>query len=455
MHAPRPGPAAAPIAGALARLLTARPALARLALARLAIVVATVAMASACGTTVGEAVGAGAPAQALASTADGAPEDEAGSGPPLSARGPRAPLPPATEVAPPTAQPAPPTLAPPSAEPPTTLLGGRPPPTNIYAETMAGVLAPTVADVPARVYVPSSEDDTVSVIDPATLSVVDTFAVDRAPHHVVASWDLQTLWVLNSRGNTITPIDPRRGEPGPARSVRGPSNLYFTPDGSVAVVVAERQQRLDLYDPQSWQLRGSIPVPHPGLSHGDFSEDGRFFYASCERSGWVVKVDVVEQRIAAQAQVGALPVDVRLSPDTSVLYVADRGRNGVLLLDPSDLGEVGFRPTGRGARGLVLSRDTSRLFVANALEGSISVLDLASRDVVGTWRIPGGGSPDAGAVSADGSQLWLAGRYHDEVYVIDTADGRLIRRIPVGGGPHGLAVFPQPGRFSLGHGLYR
>ncbi len=56
-----------------------------------------------------------------------------------------------------------------------------------------------------------------------------------------------------------------------------------------------------------------------------------------------------------------------------------------------------------------------------------------------------------GGVSADGKVLWLSGRYDSEVYAIDTDDGHLLARIPVGQGPHGLCVYPQPGRYSLGH----
>jgi DNA-binding beta-propeller fold protein YncE len=78
------------------------------------------------------------------------------------------------------------------------------------------------------------------------------------------------------------------------------------------------------------------------------------------------------------------------------------------------------------------------------------VISFRSRRVIATWRIPGG-SPDMGNVSADGKVLWLSGRYGGEVYAISTADGRLLARIRVGNGPHGLCVWPQPGRYSLGH----
>jgi YVTN family beta-propeller protein len=94
--------------------------------------------------------------------------------------------------------------------------------------------------------------------------------------------------------------------------------------------------------------------------------------------------------------------------------------------------------------------------VTNRVAGTVSVLDFATRAVVATWAIPDGGSPDMGGVSSDGTEFWVSGRYDDEVYVFDTATGTLAHRIPVAHGPHGLAIFPQPGRYSLGHtGNYR
>jgi DNA-binding beta-propeller fold protein YncE len=80
----------------------------------------------------------------------------------------------------------------------------------------------------------------------------------------------------------------------------------------------------------------------------------------------------------------------------------------------------------------------------------VSVIDFASQKVVANWPIPGGGSPDMGNVSADGKTLWLSGRFDDVVYAFDTTTGQ-VRKINVGQEPHGLAVWPQPGRYSLGH----
>lgn len=349
---------------------------------------------------------------------------------------------------------------------------------NIYSETRAGNLSPAVRAFPSRVYVPNSGSDTVDVIDPLTYRIVNHFKVGREPQHVTPSYDLKTLWVLNDLGDALTKIDPATGKKGETVSVKDPYNMYFTPDGKYAVVVAERLQRLDFRDPATMELLDSLPVPCPGVDHLDFSADGRYLIASCEFSGSLIKVDVVRRAVVGMLQLkppdpgaqhdmgsqtlrrtydrkrspsGSMPQDVKLSPDGKVFYVADMLANGVYLIDGEKVAPVGFIPTGLGAHGLYPSRDFRFLYASNRDEGTISVIGFAERKVVKKWSIPGGGSPDMGGVSADGKVLWLSGRYNSEVYALDTADGHLLARIPVGKGPHGLCVYPQPGRYSLGH----
>jgi YVTN family beta-propeller protein len=346
---------------------------------------------------------------------------------------------PATTTTPPT------TAAPPS----TTTTA--PPKPDLYAFTRPGMFAPQVAGIPHRVYVPNSDAGSLTVIDPATGTLVRTAKVGAMPHHVTPSWDLSVLYALDTAGNALYPIDPRTAEVGPAIPVEDPYNLYFTPDGTLALVIAERFQRIDARDPRTWELRFSVSIPHAGVNHGDFSADGRYFYASCEFSGWVVKVDLVERRVVAEVKAGAEPIDVKFSPDAAKLYVADQKRGGVMVLDPGDLHERAFIPTARGTHGLYPSRDATKLYATNRLAASVSVIDFATDQVVATWTIPGGGSPDMGSVSPDGTRFWVAGRYHAEVYAFDTATGELAHRIKAGAGAHGLSYFPQPGRYSLGH----
>ena len=327
-------------------------------------------------------------------------------------------------------------------------------PVNIYANTMAPELSAAVADMPVRVYVPNSDAASVSVIDPSTMRIVDRFNVGVRPHHVTPSWDLTELYVNNTEGNSLTVIDPRSGRPIRTIPVTDPYNLYFTPDGSKAIVVAERCQRLDFYNPEDWTFLKSVSIPWPGVDHADFSADGRYFFASTEFSGQVVKVDTETMTLVGRGSVGSLPIDVKMSPDGTVLYVANQGRHGVSLVDPETMAEIGFLRTGTGAHGLNVSRDAATLFVSNRMEGTISVIDFATRAVRQTWRV--GGSPDMIQVSADGRQLWVSNRFHGSVSVIATTNGGVLATIPTGAGAHGVSLFPQPGRYAVGHnGVYR
>jgi YVTN family beta-propeller protein len=324
---------------------------------------------------------------------------------------------------------------------------------NVYAANRADKMSDSVRGFPNLIYVPNSGSNTVDVIDPATFKIIDHFAVGREPQHVVPSYDLKTLWVASDLGDSLTHIDPATGKKLETIKVLDPYNMYYTPDGKFAIVVAERLRRLDFRDPVTMKVVDSVPVPCRGIDHMDFSPDGRFLIASCEFSGDVVKVDVTTHKVLGKLNLKptAMPQDVRIAPDGSVFYVADMMSNGVWVVDGNALKVVEFMPTGKGTHGLYFSRDAKTLYISNRGEGTISLLDVKSGKLETKWVIPNGGSPDMGGVSADGKVLWLSGRYNSEIYALDTTDGHLLARIPVGKGPHGLCVYPQPGRYSLGH----
>ncbi len=326
---------------------------------------------------------------------------------------------------------------------------------NVYRADGAGDLSPAVKGDPPLVYVPNSVSGTVDVISQATMKVVDQFPTGALPQHVTPAYDLRTLYVDNDLGNSLTPIDPRTGRPGRPIVVEDPYNLYFTPDGRFAIVVAERLQRLDFRDPHTMALVHSLSVPScRGVDHMDFSPGGRFAFASCEFSGQMIEVDLRTQRVIRTLVLDrglSSPQDVKLSPDGRTLYTADQLNGGLWEINPSSFRVIGFLKTGAGAHGLYPSRDARDLYVSNRQAGSISVVRFQTRRVVRTWQLPMPASPDMGGVSADGRTLWLSGRYNSVVYAIDTRTGRLRAAIPVGDGPHGLCVWPQPGNYSLGH----
>jgi YVTN family beta-propeller protein len=326
---------------------------------------------------------------------------------------------------------------------------------NVYAADGAGMLDGPAQHALDRVYVPNSQSNTVDVVDPHTFKVVRHFAVGALPQHVTPSWDLRWLYVLNDVGNSLTRIDPTTGKPDRTIPVADPYNLYFTPDGHYSIVVAERLHRLDFRDPSTFKLKRSVNVPCAGVDHMDFSADGTRAVASCEFSGQLIELDVEHPRVlrtlTLPGGLSSMPQDVKLSPDGRTFWVADMNAGGLWKIDAQRFRVRGFLKTGRGVHGLYPSRDARLLYASNRGEGSISVISFRTGKVLRKWWIPGGGSPDMGGVSADGKVLWLSGRYNAVVYAISTRTGKLLARIPVGNGPHGVCVWPQPGRHSLGH----
>jgi YVTN family beta-propeller protein len=357
-----------------------------------------------------------------------------------------------------------------AATPAVATVAGMPPvvnPANLYSEAAAGHFSPAVAGALPRVYVPNLRSNEVYVIDPATLKVVDKYKVGYSPQHVVPAWDLKTLWVANNAegrpDGSLTPIDPLTGKPGKEVMVDDPYNMYFTPDGKQAIVVVEAHARLDFRNAHTMKLESSIEVPQcKGINHADFSIDGKYALFTCEFEGSLAKIDMVNRKVVGYLQLAkkGMPQDIRIAPDGKVFYVADMMADGVYVVDGESFTKIDFIKTGIGTHGLYPSRDGSKLYVANRGsnkvhgprkgKGSVSVIDFATRKVLSNWPIPGGGSPDMGNVSADGKMLWLSGRFDDVVYAIDTTSGE-VKSIPVGMEPHGLTVWPQPGRYSLGH----
>jgi YVTN family beta-propeller protein len=367
---------------------------------------------------------------------------------------------------------------------PVQTVPGMPPVTdarNLYSEAGAGKLSPATAGALSRIYVPNVKSGDVYVIDPAKFEVVDHFQVGGNPQHIIPSWDLKTLWIAGSAERKLpgilTPIDPKTGKPGMTVKVPDAYNLYFTPDGSSAIVVAEALKRLEFRDPQTMAMQSSLATPQcSGVNHADFSIDGRYAIFTCEFSGGgLAKIDMVARKVVGYLKLSkemppgappmpgmgkSMPQDIRIAPDGKIFYVADMEADGVFMVDGDSFKQIGFIPTGRGAHGLYPSRDGKKLYVTDRGthmgdtkahgQGAVSIIDFATRKVERTIPIPGGGSPDMGNVSADGKFLWLSGRFDKVVYAINVASGE-IKTIPVGTEPHGLTVWPQPGRYSLGH----
>ncbi|MDQ1650012.1 MAG: hypothetical protein QOG60_2069, partial [Frankiaceae bacterium] len=192
------------------------------------------------------------------------------------------------------------------------------PTTNVYAATNVGMFQPATQGVPYRLYVPNHSGGTVTVIDPVAKKVIGTFPTGPGSQHVIPGWDLTTLFAANDEGgNSLTPIDPKTGKrAGPNIPVADPYNMYFTPDGKFAIVIAEAEKRLNFSDPHTFKVQDSVPVNCAGVNHVDFSADGSFFLATCEFSSQLVKVDTQTHKVLGYLDIpnGAMPQDIKVNP---------------------------------------------------------------------------------------------------------------------------------------------
>src|SRR5947209_10708258 len=275
---------------------------------------------------------------------------------------------------------------------------GMPPVTdahNVYAAAGANMLSPAAAAAKPLVYVPHNSGS-VWVIDPKTFKVVRTFPAGIEVQHVVPSWDMKTLYATDDIGNTVTPIDPLTGMNGPRIPVVDPYNMYFTPDGSSAISVAEARRTLVFYDPHTWKQQGQLHIPQcAGIDHSDYTPDGRTAVFSCEFAGRVAVVDMVHRKLLRTIDMPKMhmmmgPQDVKLAPDGSRFYIADSQQGGLWVLDGAATKVIGNIQTGPGAHGLYPSRDAKHLYVSNRMEGSVSVLDADTGAFQAKWPIPGG-----------------------------------------------------------------
>lgn len=339
-------------------------------------------------------------------------------------------------------------------------LAGMPPimdPNNIYAADTPNNLSDVVKKMPELVYVPNLRSSSVTVIDPKTYKVIKTLKMHTGPQHVVPSWDLKTLWVNDNSGNYLTPINPMTATAGKDIYVHDPYNLYFTPNGKYAIVMAEADKEIVFRDPHTMAIKKVVKVPCQGVNHADWSADGTYFIATCEFSGLILKLDTVKMLITAKAllpqkgSMSPMPQDIKISPNGKTFYIADMASNGLWVMPANKFGKFTFIKTGRGTHGLYITRDAKTLLITNRGEGTISVLRFSDNKLIAKWKIPGGGSPDMGNISADGKFFWVSGRYDDVVYVFNIQKGAYVTQIKVGKEPHGLTIWPQPGRYSLGH----
>jgi len=283
----------------------------------------------------------------------------------------------------------------------------------------------------------NSDDDSLSVIDTESYKETARTHIGRQPHHLTVSPDGHTLILAMAGGNELVFIDRPTGAIRQRVEVSDPYQVGFSPDAKWFVTTSLRLDRVDIYNAATYQLVYRLPAPKTP-SHIGFSPDSSTAYVTLQGSDQLIAIDVASGKPKWVVPVGRQPAGVFVRPSGMVL-VGIMGSDHIAEVDPKDGNIIRRIKTDRGAHNFLLSPDKKTLYVTNRVAGTISALNADTLDVTATLPAPGG--PDDMALSADGQELWVTGRWRASVNVIDRASGTLKAQIPVGRSPHGIFVY--------------
>lgn len=294
------------------------------------------------------------------------------------------------------------------------------------------------------VFVLNSLDADISVVDPASFTVVKRIPTGKEPHHLYLSPDEKSLIVANALGDSLTFVDPRTAEV--QRVVRGisdPYHLRFSPDMKWFVTASNRLDRVDLYRwhgsvaSEPLQLVKRIPAPKTP-SHLNIDTKSTTLYVSLQDSDELLAIDLATQAIKWKTPVGKMPADIYLTPDDRFILVGLTGDKFVEVWDVSGASPKLARriQTGAGAHSFRAWGDKRHVLVSNRAANTISKIDLGTLTVVDQYPAPAG--PDDMELLTDGKTLLVTSRWAGKLTQIDTATRKVVRQVKVGKSPHGL-----------------
>jgi YVTN family beta-propeller protein len=282
----------------------------------------------------------------------------------------------------------------------------------------------------------NSDDDSLSLIDTATYKEISRTHIGRSPHHLILTPDGKTLIVAMASGNELVFIDRASGTITQRIAASDPYQVAFSPDAKWFVATSLRLDRIDIYDAADYRLVHRLPAPTMP-SHIAFSTDSATVFITLQGANSLIAIDLASGKPIWTVAVGPQPAGVWVRPSGTIL-VGIMGSDHIAEVAANDGSIIRRIQTARGAHNFLLSPDGKVLYVSNRVAGTISILDPDTLAVTGTMPAPGG--PDDMALTADGQELWVTGRWKASVDVIDRVTGTLKTRIAVGRSPHGISL---------------
>jgi YVTN family beta-propeller protein len=319
---------------------------------------------------------------------------------------------------------------------------------------LAAVMAMVVSVAPSwaqKAYITNSGDDTISVINTATNTVIGSpITVGSGPGGVAVTPDGSKVYVANLHDNTVSVIATATNTVINTISVgKLPLGVAVTPDGSKVYVTNFASNTVSVITTASNTVTAAIPV---GTSPGGVAvtPDGSKVYVANQASGTVSVIATASNTVTA-IPVGANPGGVAVTLDGSKVYVANSNSGTVSVIATATNTPVGSPITvGSGPEGVAVTPDGSKVYVTNEFANTVSVIATASNTATATIGV--GATPVGVAVTPDGSKVYVAssGASANNVSVIATASNMVTATIAVGSAPSAFGNFIGPPTLTIG-----
>lgn len=290
-------------------------------------------------------------------------------------------------------------------------------------------------------------EDTLSFVDLTSGEELGRQPTGKAPHEIAISPDGKTAAVVAYGGKTIDLFDVAtrtRLKTIDLSPNEGPHGIVWLKDGRL-VATTERTRSVAVVDPAAGAVTASIPTDQDATHMVAVTSDGRIAYTANIRSGTVSVLDLKQGRKIRDIAVGGEPEGIALSKEEQALWVADLEGARVQAFDTESLEKIGEVATGPIPIRVAASPDGRWIVTSNVGDGSLTLIDAASRKKV--RDMPIAGTQEAGQVTilfGPGGRLYAAETGRNSVAEIDLATGKVLRRLPTGTNGDGLAIAPAP-----------
>jgi len=254
----------------------------------------------------------------------------------------------------------------------------------------------------------SGPDDTVSVIDTETNTVIATIHLN----------------------NEVSPF-----------------GVAVTPEGSHVYVTNNGSDSVSVIDTETNTVTATIHLPVKSFPLGiAVTPNGSKVYVANEGLGTPSTVSVIataSNKVIATIPMGLDPFGVVVTPNGQHVYVVNNGSNAVYVIDTATNTVIDTIPVGNQPVGIAVTPDGRNLYVTGDVSNSVSVVDTATNKVT-LIPYPVGTYPVGVAVTSDGSKVYVANQTANTVSVINTATNTVTATIPVGEVPTAFGMFIQP-----------